>query len=83
MSDWADEIALKLHGFSKQFDAGWPVEWLGVIKPTAAALRKARADGMKLAAEHCSDPDYAPTADRWELANCLDSLADKIEKGET
>lgn len=43
--DWADEIAIKLHGFAKQFDAEWPMEWLEVIKPTAAALRTARAEG--------------------------------------
>lgn len=43
--DWADEIAVKL------FDAFCADD--NIVEPTAAALRKAKADGMRECASVC------------------------------
>ncbi len=89
--DWADEIAFRLCGFSKQPDAEWPPEWLYTAKPIAAALRKAKADGVRETAawllgmvEHDNVPGgNADAALHFEaMQPALRDQADKIEKGE-
>lgn len=90
MSDWAEEIALKLHGFSKQFDTEWPAGWVEVVKPTAAALRKVarenKAAGMREAAALFEDTHLyvdKPLGGLFSpFASALYAAANKIEHGE-
>lgn len=91
MTDWADEFSKELEKeiWHQEGDHRYPCEYgldLGVV---AAALRKAKADGMREAAEFC-DEDRSP--EFWDdfnflfhhrsFATWLLDRADAIEKGE-
>jgi methionine synthase II (cobalamin-independent) len=77
MNDWADEIANKI------VDFGWDSEELAT--DIAKALRKAKADGMREAAEYAQTSGLALNAGDQcgaaaDYCDELRTLADKIEK---
>ena len=81
MTDWADDIAGRLQDDLDNSDQC--EHHVALPYGLAPALRKAKADGMRMASELCGSDNYFPDHDRWFLEHRLFEQADKIEKGET
>ena len=83
MMDWADIIAWDItqeHGLHS-VDAN-PFDWTST--KIAAAIRKAKADGMRIAANYVqqnANPILSLSGMRCDMARNLDEAADKIESG--
>lgn len=80
MTDWADEIAAQLWCKPQHEQKTMDCDFAASI---AAALRKAKADGMREARKSLNNlTGRADAAALWDLNSALKVSADKIEKGE-
>jgi len=85
--DWADEIANEIERSFEDGVLGFDAKRQRVLLPhefCAAALRKAKADGAREAAEIVHSPcmNLDESTWRYNTASALKNHADKIERGE-